>query len=89
MLPNAHAIIRVVGYFVNKDSRRRHIIFRLCKIISEHTGKNIAGVLFCDYRIAGNIGYFIANNVELNNTCINTILYTLYLNISAKLCKGR
>ena len=46
-------------------------------------------VLFCDYRIIGNIRYFIANNTELNNTCINAILYILYLNISTNLYKGR
>ena len=87
-----HAIIRVVGHFVNKDGRHYYVILRLCKIIGKHTGKNIAGVLidlFRDYRIAGNIRYFIANNTELNNTCINAILYTLYLNILAKLYKGR
>ena len=63
-----------------------------CKIISKYTSKNIAGVLinlFYNYRITGNIRYFIANNTELNNTCINVVLYTLYLNILIKLCKGR
>jgi len=81
-----------VGYFVNKDGRRRHVILRLREIIGKHTSENIVGVLidlFRDYRIVGNIRYFIANNAELNNMCINVILYALYLNISAKLRKGR
>ena len=74
---NAHAIIGVVGYFVNKDGRRRHVILRLREIIGKHTSENIVGVLidlFRDYRIVGNIRYFIANNAELNNTYINIIL---------------
>ena len=86
-----YMIIGVVGHFVNKDGRHYHVIFRLCKIINEHTGENMAGVfidLFCNYGIAGNIGYFIANNMELNNTYIDAILCVLCLNISAKLCKG-
>jgi hypothetical protein len=81
-----------VGHFVNKDGRRHHVVLRLCKIIGKHTSKNMAGVLidlFRDYRIVGNIRYFIANNTELNNTCIDAILYTLYLNILVKLRKGR
>ena len=45
--------------------------------------------LFKDYRIIGNLGYFIANNIDTNNTCINAILQALYLNISAKNKKGR
>ena len=81
-----------MGYFINKDGRRRHVVLGLRKIIGKHTSKNMVGVLidlFRDYRIAGNIRYFIADNAELNDTCINAILYTLYLNILAKLRKGR
>ena len=81
-----------MGHFANKDGRHHHVILRLCKIIGKYTSKNMVGVLidlFCDYRIAGNIRYFMANNAELNNTYINAILYILYLNILVKLYKGR
>ena len=87
-----YAIIGVVGHFINKDGRRRYVIFRLREIISKHTTKNIAGVLivlFYNYMIINNIRYSIANNMELNNIYINIILHTLYLNILAKLYKGR
>ena len=89
---NAHAIISVVGHFVSEEGKRRHVVLGLREIISEHTSENIAGVLidlFRDYRITGNIGYFIANNTELNDTCIDVILHTLYPNMSAKIRKGR
>ena len=89
--PNVHVIIGVVGHFVNKDGRCCHVVLRLREIIGEYTGENMAGILidlFRDYGIAGNIRYFMANNAELNDMCINTILYALYLNMSAKLCKG-
>jgi len=79
-----------VGYFVNKDSRRHYIVFRLYKIISKYTSKNIAGVfidLFRDYGIIGNIRYFIANNAESNNIYINAILHILYPNMLVKLYK--
>jgi len=88
---NMYAIIDVIGYFISKDGKYRYIVLGLYKIISKYTSKNIAGVLidlFRNYRIIGNIGYFIANNTELNNICINAILYTLYLNILIKICKG-
>ena len=80
-----------MGYFVNKDGRRRHVVLGLREIIGEHTGENMAGVLidlFRDYRIVGNIRYFIADNTELNDIYINAILYILYLNILVKLRKG-
>ena len=81
-----------MGHFINKDSRRRHVILRLYEIIGKYTSENMAGVLidlFRDYKIVGNIRYFIANNIELNNIYINAILYILYLNILVKLYKGR
>ena len=81
-----------MGHFVNKDGRRRHVVLGLREIIGEYTGENMAGVLidlFRDYGIAGNIGYFMADNAELNDTCIDAILRVLYLNMSAKLRKGR
>ena len=86
-----HAIIGVMGHFINKDSRCCHVVLGLYKIINKHTGKNIVGVLidlFCNYGIAGNIGYFIANNAKSNNIYIDTILHALYPNMSVKLCKG-
>ena len=52
----------------------------------------MAGVLidlFRNYRIIGNIGYFITDNAELNDTYINAILSILYLNILVKIRKGR
>ena len=90
-LLNAYAIIGIVGYFVSEEGEYRYIVLRLRKIVSKYTSKNIAGViidLFRDYRIIGNIRYFIADNIELNNTYINAILYILYLNILAKIRKG-
>ena len=87
-----YTIISIIGYFVSKEGKRRHIVLRLRKIINKYTSKNIAGVfidLFCDYRIIGNIRYFIADNIELNNTYINAVLYALYLNILVKFYKER
>jgi len=70
-------ILSVVAYFINKDGKRRYIVLGLCEVVSEHTSKNMAAVLvalFRDYRITGNIRFFIADNAELNNTYINAVL---------------
>ena len=77
---------------ISEKGKHRYVVLRLRKIVSKHISKNIAGVLinlFRDYRIIGNIRYFIADNAELNDTCINAILCALYLNILVKLCKER
>lgn len=79
-LPNGHAIVGVVGHFINKDGRRRQVVLGLREIVGEYTGENMAGVLidlFRDYGIAGSIGYFIADNAESNDTCIDAVLRAL------------
>lgn len=79
-LPNAHAVLGIVAHFINKDGRRRHVVLGLREVHGEHTGENMAAVLialFKDYRIAGNLGYFMADNADVNNTCIDAVLQAL------------
>ena len=74
---NAHIVLCIVTYFINKDSRRRYVVLGLREVYGEHTSKNMAAVLialFKDYRIIGNLGYFIADNADANNTCIDAVL---------------
>ena len=92
MLPNAYTIIGIIGHFISKEGKHCYIILRLREIVGKYTSENIAGVLinlFHDYKITGNIGYFIANNIESNNIYIKAIFCVLYLNISAKIYKER
>jgi len=46
-------------------------------VYSKYTSKNMAAILialFKDYRIIGNLEYFIADNADANNTYINAVL---------------
>ena len=64
-------------YFISKTSKYRYIVLGLYKVVSKYSSKNIAAVLLKilkDYRISGNIRYFIANNAKLNNIYIKVIL---------------
>ena len=76
-LPNALSVLSIAAHFINKLGRCCYVILGLCEVVGEHSDKNIAAVffdIFKDYRICGNIGYFITNNVESNDTCIEAIL---------------
>ena len=64
----------------------------LREVISKYSSENIAAVLlniFKDYKIYSNIRYFMADNIELNNICINIILRALYLGMLVKKRKAR
>ena len=76
MSPNAYIVLGIVAHFINKDGRRCYMVLGLCEIYSKYTGENMVAILitlFKDYRIAGNLGYFIANNTNINNTYINAV----------------
>jgi hypothetical protein len=71
--PNSHVVLSVVAHFIDKRGRRRNVVLGLREVLSEHSGENRAGVLvtlFKGYGICGNIGYFMADNAESNDTCI-------------------
>ena len=40
--------------------------------------------LIKEYRFKGNISYFIGDNAELNNICVNIVLQVLYLKMLVK-----
>ena len=63
-------VLGIVAYFINKDSGRRYMVLGLREVYSKYISKNIAAVLitlFRNYRIIGNLGYFRANNTDVNN----------------------
>ena len=73
---NTYIVLSIVAYFINKDGRRYYTVLGLREVYNKHTSKNIVAILitlFKDYRIAGNLGYFIANNININNTYINAV----------------
>ena len=76
ILLNSYTIFSVVNYFINQYRRRRYIILGLYEVIGEYFSKNIAATLLKlikEYGFEGNDGYFIGDNVELNNTCVNVV----------------
>jgi len=90
--PNSYAVLGVFAHFINKDGRRRHVVLGLRELVGEHSGENMAAVLlelFKNYRISGNIGYFMADNADSNDKAINAILRALYPGLSAKQRKAR
>jgi hypothetical protein len=90
--PNAHAVLGVIAHFINKCGRRRKVVLGLREVIGEHSGENQAAVLvalFNEYKIKGNIGWFMADNAESNDVCIDKVLRALYPNMSAKQRKAR
>jgi hypothetical protein len=79
--PSFTSILGVAAHFIDKFGNRRTTILALRQLQGVHSGENMAGVLlqiFNEYNIQNRIGYFMADNHEANDTCIDTLLQELY-----------
>src|SRR5579871_1152334 len=85
--PSCISILGVAAHFIDKSGKRRTTILALRHLEGMHSGENMAGVLlqiFNEYGIQNRIGYFMADNHEANDTCIDTLLQQLHLWMMAK-----
>jgi hypothetical protein len=90
--PHARAIIGIVAHFITKDGKRRTAVLALQELKGEHTGLNMAEIIvrvLRTYKIAGRVSYFMADNAEANDVCIDAVLRTIYPNMPLKQRKQR
>ena len=76
-LDNSLALLGVVAHFVDKDYQLRTIMLALRRITGSYSGENLAYTLeqiIEEFEITGRLGYFVLDNAESNNTCIEYLL---------------
>jgi hypothetical protein len=75
-LPNSLALVAVVAHYLDKDLNARSYLIGLRRIKGAHSGENIAEAMLPILREMGivlRLGFFIADNVGNNDTCIRAI----------------
>jgi len=85
--PSGKAILGVVAHFVDKVGKRRSTVLALRQLQGAHTGDNLAGALlqiFDEYNIRKKIGFFMADNAENNDACIDILFQELFPSMTAK-----
>jgi hypothetical protein len=78
--PNSLAICAVVAHFVNLENRVCSALIGFKRMKGGHGGENIAEVMtpvLEEYGVSQNLGVFIADNAESNDTAIQAILTSL------------
>jgi hypothetical protein len=71
------AILGAIAHFIDRIGKRRSVVLALRRLQGAHSGENMAEVLlqiFREYGISRRIGFFIGDNAESNDTCIDTVL---------------
>jgi hypothetical protein len=90
--PSCIAILGAVAHFVDKTGKRRTAVLALRQLQGTHNGENLAGVLlqiFDEYDIGKRIGFFMADNADNNDTCVDIMLQELSPPMTAKQRKKR
>ena len=90
--PSGKAILGVVAHFIDKAGKRRSTLLALRQLQGAHTGENLAGSLlqiFDEYDIQKKIGFFMADNAENNDVCIDILFQELFPSMTAKQRKKR
>ena len=74
---NSLALLAVCAHFTDKHHQLRTIMLALRRIRGSHSGENIAQTLYHvikEFEINERLGYFVLDNAESNDTCIEHLL---------------
>jgi hypothetical protein len=90
--PSCVAILGVVAHFIDKTGKRRTAVLALRRLRGVHSGENMAEVMvqiFREYGITRQIGFFMGDNHDANDTCTEAVLQELFPLLTAKQRKRR
>ena len=74
------ALLAVVGHFVDENYNIRSIILALRRVKGSHSGENLAHTILQvidEYDLRSQFGYFVLDNAESNDKCVEVILQSL------------
>jgi len=78
--PNSIAILGVTAQFINSEGQLKSLVLALKEVNGEHTGENLSKYVMeviRDYDIQGNLGYFVMDNAENNDTMMTSLSSSL------------
>ncbi|OWT43215.1 transposase-like protein [Pochonia chlamydosporia 170] len=73
---NGFHYIGVLGHFVDSQGKERDVLLGLPRLVGPHSGENMASYIkevIEKYEIGSKLGYFMLDNAESNDTCLETL----------------
>ncbi|KAM3451813.1 hypothetical protein MY8738_008519 [Beauveria namnaoensis] len=71
-----HSLLDLTVHFIDDGGKLRTFLLGLPRIEGQYSGENLAdrvsGIIH-EYNLNGRVGYFIANNAESNDTCLDEL----------------
>ena len=78
---NGYAMCGIAAHFVGHSGRAQYVLLALRRMRAAHAGGEVAEVMMGvlkPYRIARNLGVFVADNTETNNVAWKAVLAELH-----------
>ena len=76
-----------MGYWVDECVKKRVGLLGLPRVIGAHSGENLAGYIkktVQNYEIDHNLGYFMTDNAESNDTCLKALAKWYHFDIKQR-----
>lgn len=90
--PNAYTLCAVCAHFIGNNYLNSSVLLALKRITGPHSGENIAEVIIPtlqSYEISPNLGVFVADNADSNDSAIRATLSTLRPDLDPRLRRSR
>ncbi|SMR49418.1 unnamed protein product [Zymoseptoria tritici ST99CH_3D1] len=90
--PNNYSILSVYAYFIDSRGVRRQRLLAFRRTYGAKSAENEAASLLeviKEYELERTVGYFVCDNINTNDACIDLVLLELYPDSTAAWRKGR
>lgn len=78
---NTMSLMAVVAHYLDRDFVNQTRLIALRRLLGPHSGANMAETLIDvtgDFGIADQLGYFMTDNAESNDTCLKRVMRKIY-----------
>jgi len=90
--PNYLAMISIFAHYLDKEGIRRNRLIAFKRVLGAHTGENQAALIvetLHEYNITGKTRYFMSDNANNNDACVDQVLKTISPELSPVQRKAR
>ena len=90
--PNYLAMISIFAHYLDKEGIRRNRLIAFKRVLGAHTGENQAALIvetLLEYNITSKTRYFMSDNANSNDACVDQVLKTISPELSPAQRKAR
>ena len=83
----ARNYLGIISHFIDAKGLKRDILLGFPRVIGPHSGENLASYIrqvIDQYEFSGRLGYFITDNAESNDTCLQKLSHWFPIDVNKR-----